>query len=505
VRDKNNTILKVTEISKNYPGVQALDKVSFNLLEGEVHCLVGENGAGKSTLIEILAGSVIPDSGKIELFYNHEDNIFGSLTPDKSIELGIQTIHQDNKLIESMTVAENIFIRNLQSNRAGFFSLGLCFESTKDLFNSLNIEIQPNKLIEELSPAEKKMVCITKAFSEEVKILILDEPTSSLDEKGEDNLFRIIRDVTKKGISVIYISHNLDEIFDIGDRVTVLKDGKKIGTHFVKDINEDVIVKEMIGRSASTFYERKKLKAEGDKLEVKNYTREGYVYDVSFDVRRGEIFGIGGVVGSGRTDLARIIFGLDEKDSGRLVFCGKDITPKTPRDAVRNGIGYLTEDRKETGLMMMRPILENISLVKLGAERKYILNLSEERKKVTEISDKLNIITPSINQIVINLSGGNQQKVVVARWLFAISEILIFDEPTLGIDIGAKKELYNLMQELLKNGKIIIMISSDMPELVSMSDRIGIMRNCRMVKILESNEINEENILKYSIGMGNGN
>lgn len=505
MKDKNNTILKVTEISKSYPGVQALDKVNFDLLEGEVHCLVGENGAGKSTLIEILAGSVIPDSGKIELFYNHEDNIFGSLTPDKSIELGIQTIHQDNKLIESMTVAENIFIRNLQSNRAGFFSLGLCLKSTKDLFNSLNIEIQPNKLIEELSPAEKKMVCITKAFSEEVKILILDEPTSSLDEKGEDNLFRIIRDVTKKGISVIYISHKLDEIFDIGDRVTVLKDGKKIGTNFVKDINEGVIVKEMIGRSASTFYERKKLKAEEDKLEVKNYTREGYVYDVSFDVRRGEIFGIGGVVGSGRTDLARIIFGLDEKDSGRLVFCGKDITPKTPRDAVRNGIGYLTEDRKETGLMMMRPVLENISLVKLGAERKYILNLFEERKKVTEISDKLNIITPSINQIVINLSGGNQQKVIVARWLFAISEILIFDEPTLGIDIGAKKELYNLMQELLKNGKIIIMISSDMPELVSMSDRIGIMRNGRMVKILESNEINEENILKYSIGMGNGN
>ncbi|MCP4399707.1 MAG: sugar ABC transporter ATP-binding protein [bacterium] len=498
-------LLKVSDLSKSYPGVQALDAVNFDLNAGEVHALVGENGAGKSTLIEILAGSIKPDDGKIAI----GDTAYAFLDPVKSIEKGIQTVHQENRLVEEMSIAENMYLYHLQTNDTGFFSFKKCLQASAELLQSLGIDLPPQRKLGTLSPVEKKLVSIAKAFSRKANILILDEPTASLDEHGKNILFRIIREYTQKGLSVIYISHNLGEVFDIGARVTVLKDGKKIDTHRIQAITEDVLITEMIGRPVSAFYQTQGAGHEGDEsdddLKIENYSRAGVVESISLNVRKGEIFGLGGMVGSGRTEFARLLFGLDRKDSGKLIYRGKDITPRTPYEAIQHGIGYLTEDRKANGLILKRPIFENISLVELGKNIQLFINRFIEKEQTDDISRKLNIVTPSVKQLVRNLSGGNQQKVVLAKWIFAKADILIFDEPTVGIDVGAKAEIYHLMHELAGAGKSIIMISSDMPELISVSHRVGVMRSRRLVAILEQGEIGEENILKHSIGFEEGN
>jgi ribose transport system ATP-binding protein len=496
----NNLVLQTKKITKNYPGVKALDKVDFDLRVGEVHCLVGKNGAGKSTLIEILAGSIKPDGGLINI-YGEE---FIQLNPTKSINLGIETIHQENFLAEDLTVAENIFLGNLRKNRAGFFSLRQCIEEAKKIFATLEVNIDPAVLVSTLTPVEKKVISIAKAFSEKLKILILDEPTAALDEEVENKLFKTVKNLLSKNISVIYISHNLDEIFLLGDRVTVLRDGRKIDTHFVKEIDEKKIISDMIGQEKAELTKRDKTAVvEDGKLEVKHYSRKGVIKNVSFDVNRGEIFGIAGLVGSGRTELVSIIFGVDKKDSGKLLLDGKEITPKNPVDAINKGIGFLAEDRKNNSLMLHRPIYENISVVDLIKRSGAFLKLRNEKKSVQDISDRLNIVAPSINQLVVRLSGGNQQKVVFGKWLLANSDILILDEPTVGIDIGAKKEIYSLLDGLASQKKIIIMISSDIPELASLCDRVGIMRRGKMIKILDRSKVTEENILKYSIGSQN--
>ena len=477
----NNLVLQTKKITKNYPGVKALDNVDFDLLTGEIHCLVGKNGAGKSTLIEILAGSIKPDGGALEI-YGEE---FTQLNPTKSITLGIETIHQENFLTEDLTVAENIFLGNLRKNKAGFFSLKQCVGEAKKIFGSLEVNINPTVLVNTLTPVEKKVISIAKAFSEKLKILILDEPTAALDEEVENKLFKTVKNLLSKNVSVIYISHNLDEIFLLGDRVTVLRDGRKISTHFVKEIDEKKIINDMIGQEKTELTKRDKTAVTKDvKLEAKRYSRKGVIKDVSFEVSRGEIFGIGGLVGSGRTELVSLIFGIDKKDSGKLILNGKNITPKNPVDAINKGIGFLAEDRKNNSLMLYRPIFENISVVDLIKRIPAFLKLRNEKKLVNNISDRLNIVTPSINQLVVKLSGGNQQKVVLGRWLLANSDILILDEPTVGIDIGAKEEIYSFLDKLSKQGKIIIMISSDIPELASLCDRVGIMRMGRMIKTI---------------------
>jgi len=403
-----------------------------------------------------------------------------------------------------MTVAENIFLGALKTNRS-FFSLKKCIDASKEIFNSINVDLDPKKLVNQLSPVEKKVLSIAKAFSEEVKILILDEPSASLDREMEDKLFKTIKNLTSKGVGIIYISHNLEEIFQLGDRVTILRDGRKIATYIMSEVTIEKIISAMVAADKKDFYVRKKSEALGEKLEIKNYSRSGFIKNISFEVRKGEIFGIGGLVGSGRTELMRLIFGLDKKDSGELIYNNKNITPKNPIDAISKGIGMLTEDRKKNGLIINRPIFENINLTNLIKNKDYFLNLKSEIKQVTKMVDYLKISTPSVRQIVSNLSGGNQQKVVFAKWLLANSEIIILDEPTLGIDIGAKEDIYKLMSNLLNEGKIIIMISSDNPELVLMSDRIGIMFEGSMVKILEGSEKTEENVLKYSLGAIEGN
>ncbi len=491
-------ILKAVGIKKTYPGVTALDNVDFDLYEGEVHCLVGKNGAGKSTLIEIISGSINSDKGKLEIF----DREYENLTPLNSMSLGIQTVHQTNQLIEGMTVAENIFIGDLKTNRAKFFSLNDCVKATKEIFDFIDINMEPKKLVSGLSLVERKILCIARAFSKKVKILILDEPTASLDKEVEDKLFKVIKNIKARGVGIVYISHNIGEIFTLGDRVTVFRDGRKIATHFIEDIDEKKVIDDMIGTKPREFYRERQI-AVDEKLEIRNYSREGYVNKVSFEVKKGEIFGIGGLVGSGRTELVRLIFGVDKKDSGELFYKGKNITPKSPVDAIKKGIGLLTENRRKNGLMVEAPIYENISLVKLIKSTGAFLKLKKEKKETEHTANQINIVTPSIKQIVKNLSGGNQQKVVFAKWMLANADILILDEPTIGIDIGAKAEIYSLMNELSKQGKIVIMITSDNPELVSVSDRIGIMRKGRMVKILEDDNMTEANVLSFALGSTN--
>lgn len=491
-------ILETVEVCKTYPGVRALDSVNFDLAHGEVQALVGQNGAGKSTFIEILAGSLRPDSGSI-IF---EGKAYPYLDPSRSIELGIQTVHQENQLVEELSVAENIFLYNLPVTGLGFVDGKDCLARARDLLDELGIDIRPDTKLTRLSFIEKKLVSIAKACSRRAKILILDEPTASLDEKGRTILYDLIRRNTAKGLSVIYISHNLSEIFEVCNRVTVFKDGKKVATHAACEIDLSTLVHQMIGRSSVSLYSRENGLAGGEGvLEVRDFSRAGVVEHVSFEVRKGEIFGIGGLVGAGRTELARMIFGLDPKDSGVLFLRGKDITPRSPDDAIRRGIGYLTEDRKDDGLVLGRPVSENVSLARFANDRGLTMNLAKERAETAEISGRLEIKTPSVSQLVVNLSGGNQQKVVLAKWLFAGSEVLIFDEPTVGVDVGAKAEIYRMMDALAREGKSIIMISSDNPELVAVCDRVGIMRDKRLEVVLEGAQITEENILRHSMGV----
>ena len=493
-------ILTTTKLCKNYPGVRALDSVDFDLRYGEVHALVGQNGAGKSTLIEIIAGSIHPDSGSISF----DKDSYVSFDPWQSIALGIQTVHQENQLVEELTVAENMYLYDLPTRKGGIVHYGDCIQRASQLMKDLGMDIKPEKRVANLSFVKKKLISIAKAFTRPLKLLILDEPTASLDGHGKDILFRVIKEHKVRGLSVIYISHNLYEIFEICDRVTVLKDGKKVATHKVKDVSMHDVVRNMIGSSQSTLYRRDKGVSPPpgtEVLEVEKYSRKDVVHNVSFQVRKGEIFGLAGLVGSGRTELARLIFGLDPKDSGRLLYNGQEITPKNSYDAIRKGIGYLTEDRKGDGLLLSRPVVENASLVALAKDKNVFLPLPRERRDVNTISKQLNIKTPTIEQLVINLSGGNQQKVVIAKWLLAASEILIIDEPTVGVDVGAKVEIYRMIDELARQRKSIIMISSDNPELEAVCDRVGVMRNGELVTVLEGDEVTEENILHHTIGV----
>jgi ribose transport system ATP-binding protein len=493
-------VLEARKVSKSYPGVQALDAIDFDLRQGEVQALVGQNGAGKSTFIEIIAGSLRPDSGEI-LFGGRS---YPSLDPSRSIELGIQTVHQENQLVEELSVAENIYLYNLPKNAFGFIAYPDCTKAADTLFQELGITIPAARKLTQLTFIEKKLVSIAKAFSRKAKILILDEPTASLDERGKNVLFEIIRNATRKGLSVIYISHNLGEIFEVCDRVTVFKDGKKVATHSVKDTSLNTVVQEMIGRNTNSLYTRERdvgRRGRGGGVEVRDYSRAGVVDHVSFSVGRGEIFGVGGLVGAGRTELARMIFGIDPRDTGTLLFNGKDVTPTSPFDAIRKGIGYLTEDRKDNGLMLGRPIFENISLARFAKSLAPLMNLGREHLETGDVSRQLDIKTPSILQRVINLSGGNQQKVVLGKWLYAGSEVLIFDEPTVGVDVGAKAEIYRMMENLAREGKVIIMISSDTPELIAVCDRVGVMRDGRLVTILEGEAITEAAILRHSMGV----
>jgi len=496
--ENNELLVSLKNITKIYGTHKVLDNISFDLRKGEIHCLVGENGAGKSTLIKILSGAISPESG--EVYISGQKVPF--MTPRKAIELGISTVYQDAELVESLTVADNIFLGDEQSASIPFVvDKNAQFKKAQEIIDTLHMNLPVDALVEDLSVSQKQMLEIVKALYRDSKIIIMDEPTSSLGLEEKKALVNIIRNLKQRGIGIIYISHYLEEIFMIGDRVTILKDGKLVNTYEVAAVDMETVIRGMVGREASAFYHRKKIPLGPIQVEVQNLSKKGVIHPVSFEVRKGEILGIGGLVGSGRSELVGLIFGIQQPDSGKVIIKGKEVTIQNPRDAIRAGIGLITEDRRKLGLFTGRNLVENISLVHNDVFKGFIIDRNEEKDLSNQMVNELSIATSDINQLVEELSGGNQQKVVIARWLLDDAILCIFDEPTKGVDIGAKQQIYELMLELAEKGKSIIMVSSDMPELLSLSDRIIVMREGRIVEILDNHQIKEENLIKKFMGV----
>ena len=495
--ERENILLEVRQCSKSFPGVKAFNKVDFDLYKGEVHCVVGENGAGKTTFIKMLSGALHPDEGTIIIAgreYSH-------LNPALAHELGIQTIYQELSLAQDLTVAENIFVGNWPTNRLGLVSFEELYKQARMLLDSLKIDLDVQALVRTLNVPQKQSVQIAKAMAIEAKIFILDEPTAAYSTNEINNLLGLVKKCAENGVGVIYISHHLEEVFDIHDRITVLRDGNKVATHGKKEVSSEEIIREMVGRDVSKFYTREKADIDwAEAVEFQDFSDGGSVLGVSFKVHKGEILGFAGMVGSGRTELTRLIFGADSRISGTTIVEGRKVGINSPREAINEGFACLTEDRQKTGMILQHSVEWNTMLAHLNNSRGIFINEKLESKNVRQYVKSLDIKTPSIKQIVKNLSGGNQQKVVLAKWLYANAKIIIFDEPTRGIDIGSKEEIYKAMVELAKQGKYILMISSDMPELIAMCDRIVVMKKGKIAKVLDKEEISEENILTYSIG-----
>ena len=466
-------ILQMKDIDKSFPGVHALDHVSLEVRRGEVHALMGENGAGKSTLMKVLTGIYKKDSGTIT--YKGKDTEFHNTR--EAQDNGVVIVHQELNMIGDLTVAQNIFIG--REPRKGFrIDDKKMIEDSKVLFNRLHIDIDPTEKMSALTVGKQQMCEIAKAISHNAELIIFDEPSAALTEKEIEDLFVIIRDLRKHDLGIIYISHRMDEIKVITDRVTVMRDGGYVGTLITEDCTKEDIINMMVGR---VIYEKPKEKSlvPDDApvvLKVEHLNAGKMVQDVSFELKKGEILGFSGLMGAGRTETARAIFGADPKQSGDIYVNGKKVEINSPEDAVKHGIGYLSEDRRRFGIVVGKSICENSTLATL---EEYMNGLFINKKKEKEVSEKyikeLDTKTPSSEQLVVNLSGGNQQKVVIAKWLVRNSDILIFDEPTRGIDVGAKNEIYKLMNKLAAEGKSIIMISSEMTEILRMSDRIVVM------------------------------
>ena len=490
-------ILKMTGIEKRFKGVYALKNFNFSLKEGEILALIGENGAGKSTLMKILSGIYEKDSGTIEYFGKQlEVN-----SPKEAEEKGISIVHQELNLMNHLTVAQNIFIGHEPLNSIGLIDDNLMIKKAKSIFKGMNVDINPSDKIGSLTVGKQQLVEIAKALIHNSKILILDEPTAALTEAETKELFRIIKDLQLTGVSIVYISHRLEELFIISDRITVIRDGEYIDTKLTKETNKDEIVNLMVGR---VIYETPKTESKVPQdakeiLRVENLTVQGIIKDISFSLKEGEILGFAGLMGAGRTEIARAIFGADKFDSGKIFVNGKQVYIKSPVDAIKNGIGYLSEDRKRYGLALGLSVSENMMM---GNYNKFSHFLMVQKKDINKTAKEevksLNIKTPSINQLVKNLSGGNQQKVVIANWLIKECKILIFDEPTRGIDVGARSEIYSLMERLVSMGKSIIMISSDLVEVLRMSDRILIMSEGKKTGELDIKGATQDDIMKYA-------
>lgn len=491
-------ILKLKSISKTFGKTKALNNVDFDLYPGEIHCLVGENGAGKSTLIKILSGAENPDHGEIELFSER----YNYLTPNQAIEKGVATIYQDIELINSLTVADNIFLGNEKKDKYSRINFKYQNRKARELMDSLNIKISERKKIEELSASDKQTLQIVKALHIDAKILIMDEPTAALGIEETQALIKLIRKLASQGIGIIYISHYLEEVFEIGDRITVLKDGEKVNTFKADKVQLEEVTTSMIGRKRDQFFQREKAKKGEVVLSVENLNLKNKIEDICFELRKGEILGFGGIVGAGRTELMNTIFGVTQKDSGIVKINNKEINISSPREAINNGIAMIPEDRVEEGLLNLRSVLENIAIISNHDSFIYIRH-EKEKKLVKKMINTLNIVTEGLDQSVGYLSGGNQQKTVIARWLLSKADIFIFDEPTKGVDIGAKEQIYDLITELAKDAKGIIMVSSDMPELISMSDRIAVMRENKLVDIISSQKVDEHQLLEIFLGIEN--
>jgi ribose transport system ATP-binding protein len=469
--NQDDIILELKNITKIYPGVRALDDVSISLKRGEVHALVGENGAGKSTLIKIITGAIHPTYGSII----YKGKTYKHFSPIEAISLGISVIYQEFNLIPYLTVAENIFYGR-EIMKGMVVDKRETISKTQALLNNFGININPKARVKDLGVAHQQIIEIIKAISRNIDVLIMDEPTAPLTKKETEVMFNLVRQLKEKGVTIIYISHRLEEVSEICDRVTVLRDGKYIATRHVSEINRKELISMMVGRKLGESYPEKGYCPEENVLEVRNLSTDK-LQNISFELKKGEILGFGGLVGAGRTELARAIFAADKKKTGEIYLEGRIINPRSPKDAIRLGIGLVPEDRKQQGVLLKMSVKANISYSCLDKLSKFIfIKKSKENKMVEEITSELRIKTPSLDQKTVNLSGGNQQKVVLAKCIATKSKILIFDEPTRGIDVGTKQEIYNLMKNLAESGKGIIMISSEMPELLGMSDRIIVMR-----------------------------
>lgn len=486
-------ILEMKEIDKTFPGVHALDHVKLDVRKGEVHALMGENGAGKSTLMKVLTGIYSKDSGSI--IYEGKEVEFNN--PREAQAAGIVIVHQELNMMGHLTVAQNIFIGR-EIMKGGIIDDAQMNEEARRLFAKLNIDIDPSETMSRLTVGKQQMCEIAKAISHEAKVIVFDEPSAALTESEIEELFKIIRDLRDKGMGIIYISHRMDEIKVITDRVTVMRDGCYVGTLITEECTKDDIINMMVGR---VIYEEPKMVSAVPKdapvvLKVEHLNAGKMVQDVSFELRKGEILGFSGLMGAGRTETARALFGADPKESGDIYINGEKVEIRDPQDAVNHGIGYLSEDRKRFGLVVGKTVAENSTMACLADYMKGIfIDKKKERNIAQQYVDSLKTKTPSVDQLIVNLSGGNQQKVVIAKWLVKNCDILIFDEPTRGIDVGAKSEIYHLMNELVAQGKSIIMISSEMTEILRMSDRIIVMCEGRKTGEIDISEATQENIM----------
>ena len=489
-------ILEMRNIRKTFPGVVALDDVSFKVKKGEIHALVGENGAGKSTLMKVLNGVHQADRGEI-LLDGEVVTIKGTKDAEKK---GIGLVFQECNLINPLTVTENMFLNKLQQGKKGFIKWKELNKITQDFLDKFKFRFKATEKIEDLSASQKQMVEIAKVLYKKPRILVMDEPTSSLTVGETEHLFGIMNELKAEGITIVYISHKMDEIFSMCDTATVLRDGQVIETRATKDFTRDEIVERMVGRSVDVDYPRRNVELGEVVLKLDNVSREGIVENISFELHKGEILGLAGLVGSGRTEIAEAIFGAEHYDGGIIEVNGKKVMISSTADGKKNGIGLLTEDRKETGLILNYDLIRNITVTNLDKIKTGpFLDSKKERAMATELAKDLGVKTPSMMQIARNLSGGNQQKVVFAKWLFSDVDILILDEPTRGIDVGAKYEIYLLMNKLVEAGKSIIMISSELPEVLGMCDRLVVLSGGEKAGELSRSEASAEAVMRLAI------
>ncbi|KHF40904.1 sugar ABC transporter ATP-binding protein [Alkalihalobacillus okhensis] len=491
-------ILQLENITKEFPGVKALDDVQLKVRRGTVHALMGENGAGKSTLMKIIIGMYTPDTGKM-IFEGEELKLTNI---NDSLDKGISMIHQELSPIPEMTVAENIYLgREPTYGKSGLVNNRKLYQMTKDLLNSLEINLDPKTKMIDLSIANTQMVEIAKAISFDSKLVIMDEPTSAITEKEVAQLFKMIRSLKEKGVGIIYITHKMSELYEIADDISVFRDGQFIGTDTAANMERDRLIKMMVGRELNQVFNKPENEIGEVALSVKNLSHNGWFEDVNFEVRKGEIVCFAGLMGAGRTEVLETIFGVKKVDQGEIFVHGKKVNIKTPIEAIKNNLGFLTEDRKLTGLFLPLSVRENMITVNID---QYIssglLNYKQVKSDCLEQKENLKIKTPSIDQIVENLSGGNQQKVLLARWLLKNPDILFLDEPTRGIDVGAKSEFYNIIFKLASQGKAIVVVSSEMAEILGLCDRVIVMHEGRITGELSREEANQERIMQYATG-----
>ena len=490
-------ILRMQGIRKTFPGVVALDNVNLDVRSGTVHSLMGENGAGKSTLMKCLIGMYTPDEGTVEL----AGDIVRFKDTKDGLEHGISMIHQELSPVPEMMVAENIWLGREPRGRLGLLSPAAMFRKTRELFDEWKINIDPKARMKDLTVSKQQMVEIAKAISYDAKIIIMDEPTSAIPEREVAHLHGMIKRLTDFGVAIIYITHKMDEVFRISDDITVFRDGKHVGSYPAKELDRDKLIKLMVGRELTDLFPKEEAEIGDVVLSVQGLNRGTVVKDVSFELHRGEILGLAGLMGAGRTEVLETIFGIEKADSGEVVLNGKTLRIKQPADAIRAGMALLTEDRKLNGIMGVLSVRDNITTAALPRYSPHgVLRVGEMRKDSEDQREKLRIKTPSLSQLIKNLSGGNQQKALTSRWLLTVPDVLMIDEPTRGIDVGAKSEIHRLMSMLAQEGKAIIMVSSELPEVLGMSDRILVMHEGRISGELSREEANQESVMHLATG-----